>query len=134
MAQKLLTKENLKNLPPLYSQEKNPDPKVWVKFFTPWTSWTWYATEYDPEQRLFFGWVVGQEKELGYFSLDELEAVRGPAGMRIERDMYFRPQPLSDVKIYHGVQTKSEPVRYTAAPRKSTTTKRKPNSGLGGTR
>ncbi len=96
--QKLLTKEILKKLPSLYSQENNPDPMVQVKFFTPWTSWTWYATEYDPEQRLFFGLVIGQETELGYFSLDELESVRGPCGLKIERDQWFYPVPLSVVK------------------------------------
>ena len=37
-----------------------------VKFFTPWTTWTWFASKYDPENRSFFGVVVGHERELGY--------------------------------------------------------------------
>jgi len=97
----LLTKENKKQLPKLYSQENVKDPMVWVKFFTPWTSWTWYATEFDGKD-LFFGWVCGQEKELGYFSLRELMSVRGPVGLKIERDRYFRPMPLSEVKRRHA--------------------------------
>jgi hypothetical protein len=32
-------------LPSLYHSEGNKDPIVWVKFFTPWSNWTWYATE-----------------------------------------------------------------------------------------
>jgi hypothetical protein len=95
---KLLTAEILHNLPALYSQEKVADPIVRVKFFCPWNHWTWYATEYSPEEGLFFGLVRGQEEELGYFSLVELESVSGPGGLKIERDRYFKPCPLSEVR------------------------------------
>ena len=94
---KLLTKEIRKRLPPLYTNEDNPDPVVQVKFFTPWSNWTWFAIEFDGED-IFFGLVKGFETELGYFSLAELEQVRGPWGLKIERDMYFDPKPLSEVK------------------------------------
>jgi len=40
---------------------------------------------------LFYGLVDGFEKEWGYFSLKELESVRGPLGLGIERDIYFKP-------------------------------------------
>jgi hypothetical protein len=46
----------------------------------------------------FFGLVDGFEQELGYFSLKELEDTRGPLGLLIERDMHFKPQPLSVVR------------------------------------
>jgi len=96
---KLLTKDLAKRLPPLYSQEGlGEDAVAAVKFFAPWTTWTWYATEYNPEQRLFFGLVIGQEPELGYFSLDELEALRGPGGLRIERDLNWEPRPLKECR------------------------------------
>jgi len=87
---KLLTKQNLKSLPPLYSQaEKSADAvKIQVKFFAPWTNWTWYATEFDGVDT-FFGLVVGHETELGYFRLSDLEKIRGPWGLRIERDRNF---------------------------------------------
>jgi len=101
MSQKLLTEDIRKKIPPLYSQENVKDPIVHVKFFTPWTQWTWYATEFDGKD-IFFGWVVGLEKELGYFSLSEMESVRGPGGIMIERDMYFDPKPLSEVMADHG--------------------------------
>ena len=94
----MLTKENLAVLPPLGSQADNPDPVAHVKFFDPCGSWTWYATEYDPNERQFFGLVKGLETELGYFNLDELEAFRGPMQMGIERDRHFRPCPLSQVR------------------------------------
>ena len=93
---RLLTKEIRKKLPALFSQEeKGLDAMVVVKFFTPWTNWTWYATEFDGED-LFFGLVDGHEKELGYFSLSELESVSGPAGLKIERDVYFYSKPVKE--------------------------------------
>ncbi len=95
----LLTKENEKSLPAMYSQEETPtgDQIAQVKFFTPDSNWTWYAVEYSPEERMFFGLVDGFEKELGYFSLDELATVRGKLGLPIERDRYFTPCKLSEV-------------------------------------
>ena len=95
---KLLTKTITKQLPPLGATDgQGTDAIVQVKFFTPWTGWTWYALEYDPETRIFFGLVDGPEKEYGTFSLDELESVRGPAGLKIERDLYFGTPKLSEV-------------------------------------
>lgn len=94
----LLTKKNKKDLPKLYAQEKLGDDAIaHVKFFTPWSSWTWYATEFDGEDT-FFGLVDGLEKELGYFSLSELSSIKGPVGLKIERDRYFRPTRLGDLR------------------------------------
>lgn len=50
------------------------------------------------EERVFFGLVQGFEVELGYFSRDELETVRGPYGLRIERDIYWRERTLGELK------------------------------------
>ena len=118
---KLLTKELREKIPPLYSQENNPDPLVICKFFTPDSNWTWYVIEgstreregcgwaencnhkslpeYDPQHDdvLFYGFVKGIESELGYFSLSELESVRGALGLLVERDRFFQPCQLSDI-------------------------------------
>jgi len=96
----LLTNEIRAQLPPLYSQEHVEDPLVICKFFTPDSNWTWYALEFDGED-LFFGWVVGFEKELGYFLLSELVEARGPLGLPIERDLHFSPTQLSEVMKLH---------------------------------
>ena len=93
----LMTDEVRKLLPPLYSQEaKGGDAIVQVKFFTPDSSWTWLATSFDGKD-LFFGLVEGFEKELGYFSLSELRSARGPLGLAIERDLYWRPKTLREI-------------------------------------
>ena len=93
---KLLTKELEKKLPALREQDgKGDEAIVYAKFFDPTGHWTWYATEYDPTERLFFGLVDGFEKEWGYFSLDELESIQLPFGLTIERDLYFAPQTMT---------------------------------------
>ena len=101
---KLLTQEILKRLPKLYSQENVEDPKVQVKFFTPTSSFTWFATEFDGEDT-FFGIVYSHlcpEGELGYFSLSELQAVKGSLGLGVERDKWFSPKLLSEIKAKNG--------------------------------
>ncbi len=95
---KLLTNELRAKLPKLYKTEDVPveEKTAVVKFFTPDSSWTWYAVEFDSED-LFFGLVDGHEKEWGYFSLKELESVTGPLGLKIERDLYFEPTKIKDL-------------------------------------
>ncbi len=93
----LLTQELRDKLPPLGATEKADDPSAVVKFFTPDSSWTWFATEFDGEDT-FFGAVSGAEFEIGYFGLSELQEVRGSLGLSVERDLYFKPTPLSQIR------------------------------------
>ena len=94
---KLITKEIQKILPKLFEQDsKGLNAIAYVKFFTPDSNWTWYATEFDGKDT-FFGLVDGLCKELGYFSLSELENVKGPSGLKIERDLYFEPTTLKEL-------------------------------------
>lgn len=113
--QPLLDAETRARLPPLYSgEESGLEAFAQVRFFTPDAGWTWYASEgspvdedglYDTDREkvdyFFFGLVAGQEVELGYFALSELEQVRGPIGLPIERDLYFEPKTLRDLKEMH---------------------------------
>ena len=98
---KLLTDELIKTLPPLYSTENVKDPLIQCKFFTPDSSWSWYVLEFDKTNEIFFGYVCGLERELGYFSLQELESVKGQLGLGIERDISFKPTKLSVIKKEH---------------------------------
>ena len=98
---KLLTKEILKRFEEVGSQENKPDPLIICKFFNPTGAGTWYATEYDPKTKEFFGYVSifgDHNDELGYFSLEELENYQGTFGLGIERDLHFTEKPLSAVK------------------------------------
>lgn len=95
---KLLTKKNRMSLPPLYSQQdKGDEAIVYMKFFAPDSSWTWYVLEFDGEDT-FFGLVDGFELEYGYFSLSEISTTRGPLGLHIERDMYWDPKTVGEIK------------------------------------
>jgi hypothetical protein len=93
----LLTDELRKTIPAMYTTETEEDPTVHCKFFDPCSQWTWYVIEFDGEDR-FFGLVVGFVVELGYFSLEELETVCNPLGLHMERDLGWKPCPLSEVQ------------------------------------
>ena len=54
--------------------------------------------EYDPVTGEMFGLVKGFKDELGYFSFHELAAIRDRMGLGIERDLSWRPTPMSKIK------------------------------------
>lgn len=98
----MLTKAMLDSFEKVGRQPEVPfDEKIVIaKFFNPVGAGTWYATEYDPEERMFFGYVSffgDHNDEWGSFSLDELESYRGPFGLGIERDRYWTKRPFSEI-------------------------------------
>ena len=97
---KLMTKELKERFEMVGSQEDIKDPLVIAKYFNPTGAGTWYATEYNPKERLFFGYVSifgDWNDEWGYFSLDELEGFKGQFGLGIERDLFFVEKRASRV-------------------------------------
>jgi len=96
---KLLTKEVLNNFKKTGSQEHLDDPKIIVKFFGG-GSYSYYATEYNPDTEVFFGYATGLgSSEWGYTSLAELQAVKfAPFGLGIERDLYFGEKRFSEIR------------------------------------
>jgi hypothetical protein len=113
--QPLLPDEIKAKLPPLYANEAlGMEAIAQVKFFTPDSSWTWYASEGSPVDEdgymdtdkekvdfFFFGLVAGFEVEVGYFALSELEPLRGPLELSVERDEWFTPTSLAVLKTFH---------------------------------
>ena len=96
-AHDLIPAEIAADIPKLYATEKEEDPVALVKLFTPDSSWTWYLTEYDPKRKLAFGLTDGHERELGYVSIEELEEITGPMGLKVERDVHWEPRRLSEI-------------------------------------
>jgi len=94
---KLLTQKLLQQLPTTAKASQVKDPTVWVKFFYPDFSWTWFVCGYDPVDDVCWGLVDGFEIELGPFSVRELKETHGKLGCPIERDYYFTPRPLSQL-------------------------------------
>lgn len=68
------------------------DPIPVVKLFTPDASATWLLTEIDPDNPVIaFGLCdlgLGSP-ELGSVDLSEIESLRGPLGLPVERDAYY---------------------------------------------
>ena len=77
---------------------RDPDPAPVVKYFSPVGAATWLATELDADGDTLFGLAdLGFGcPELGSFSLAEIEALRLPFGLTVERDLFFASRhPLS---------------------------------------
>lgn len=99
---KLLTKEIERTMPPLYSTENKAMglQVVHLKLFTPWDRWTWFVTEasWADDIYVMFNYCLSgldpSYDEWGYTSLQELEALRGPFGLKVERDIHFQPTPI----------------------------------------
>jgi Protein of unknown function (DUF2958). len=87
-------------IPALYATEKETNPTIWVKLFTPDAGWTWYIIEFDGDD-LCFGFVVGHAAELGYFLLSDIACARGGLGLPVERDLSFQPKYLEEIKNKH---------------------------------
>lgn len=108
---KLLTKELEKKFKkfPLGSQDgKYGLAKVIVKYFNPCGIGTWLITEgerTDDGDFEMFGYChLGDDEnaELGYVRLSELESIKGPLGIGIERDLYFDECTLEDAIHKNG--------------------------------
>ena len=94
----LIPKELLDNIPNLYETEDLIDPLCHIKLFTPDSNFTWYIIESSIDEDICYGYVVGLDSELGYFSLKEIKSIRGSLGLTVERDVSFNPTLLSVIK------------------------------------
>ena len=97
------------SIPTLYQTKETKDPVCHIKLFTPDSNWTWYVIElFKEDMDTCYGYVQGLENELGYFSLKELRTIKGFLGLAVERDVLFKPTPLSQIqksihelRLYH---------------------------------
>lgn len=98
----LLTQELINRLPKIGANEtQGVNALALVKFFTPDGPGTWYVSEFDGVD-LCFGLAVIHVPEFGYFSLRELQQVKGMFGLPVERDFYFEPTPLCELLYQHA--------------------------------
>lgn len=97
MSADLLPNAVRKQLPPLYSTEGQEAALAIVHWWSPYSSWHWYASEFDGEN-LFFGLVKGWELEYGYFSLAEFQDVQKKFFSGIVRDETWQPVPLREIE------------------------------------
>ena len=108
---KLITKEieeAIKNTP--YGSTEYvelDDKKVIARFFNPTGAGTWYVLEDDDWEngRVVFGAAtLGYGLELGSISIDELESLKLPLGLTIERDISVEPfkSTMGELRKAHG--------------------------------
>ncbi len=98
---KLLNEDIIKDIPKLYETEpiELPNKIAHVRFFSIWNDWAWYLVEFDGND-LCFGYVEGHENEFGYFRLSELESIKGPFGLGIQRDIIFLPTQIGQLESW----------------------------------
>lgn len=95
----LMTPELEARFAEIGSQENSENPIVVAKYFNPVGQGTWYATEYDPITKIFFGYVSifgDWNDEWGTFALSDLEDLKLPLGMKIERDLYCGEKTINE--------------------------------------
>lgn len=98
---KLLTEEIISKFEahPFGSQDgKGLNAEVLVKYFNPCGSGTWLITEAEREgdDWRLYGYCHIFEWEWGYLLLSELESLRLPFGLSVERDLYTGGKYLRD--------------------------------------
>ena len=91
--------EVLTKLPALYTTERQDveNHLFLMRFYHPLSRSSWFAIEYDPEERLFFGWTDGDFQEWGYFSLLEMAFVN-VQGVPIMWDVDFKATRFGELK------------------------------------
>lgn len=68
-----------------------------VKLFAPWGGATWLLSEMTEDGQAFGLCDLGfGEPEIGYVDVAELQKVRGPFGLAIERDAHFKADKSLD--------------------------------------
>ena len=94
----LIPEEIRKQVPPLYVTEDQKDPVAYIKLFL--DGWIWHITELSIDGDIAFGYVLSPycSGELGYFSLNEIQSIKGSLGIGVERDLSFKPTKLSQIK------------------------------------
>ena len=70
-----------------------------VKLFNPSGIGTWYICTLSPEN-IAFGICCLHEFEIGYVSLDELNVLKLPFGLTIEKDKHFSAKGLTMYELY----------------------------------
>jgi len=94
------TDKQLERMPRLYETEGTPleDKIIHQHYFIGASDW--YCVEYDPNDRLFFGYTIlngdRQNSEWGYTSLDDLVNIN-IHGVQVDYDRHWKPKPFKEI-------------------------------------
>ncbi len=93
--------QDLQRLPRLYETDHLPPAEKIIQEHFFLGSCDWYMSEYDPDDRVFFGYAIlnddFQNSEWGYVSFDELRSVR-VRGIEVDRDLHWKVRKASEVE------------------------------------
>lgn len=102
--------ELIKKYQKLNKGKKPMEKNIPVHLFNPAGAGNWYVYEYSPKTQIAFGYVSlfnDWNDEWGSFAIWELEELQLPLGLKIERDLYWKPKPLKDIShLYINKQEK----------------------------
>lgn len=89
----------LSTIPNLYGTEDVPIDRKTVVLHYFVGGADWYIVELDPETGIAFGWaeLLSGCGEWGYVSLPELGEMLVESLLCVERDLHWRPTPVSEV-------------------------------------
>ena len=99
--------EELSKIPALYSSESVSlkEKMIYMHFFI--GGCDWYAAEYQPEEKLFFGFAILNNDfecaEWGYFSLEELSSLKVEF-VEVDLDLHFTPVKAIDIENIRKAQ------------------------------
>ena len=92
---KLLTKAIKDKAKKQYPNGTDMEQMVVAKYFNPAGRGTWYLMNMHEDEDYCWGICHIYEWEIGSFSMEELQNTPLPYGLKIERDMYFKPVKAS---------------------------------------
>ena len=96
------TRRELERIPGLFTTDDVPidETIIYGHFFL--GSSDWYVTEYDPQERLFFGYAIlggdYQNAEWGYVSYDELDELKIGPGFEVDWEKNWEPKKVREIK------------------------------------
>ena len=93
----LITEDMKGQIPRLEMAPDSLDPMVGVLFHMPMLDWAWYVLEFDGKDEVF-ALEERERAKWGFFSLEELQKLRGPFGVRVQRAQQYRPMRLSEAR------------------------------------
>ena len=94
---KLMTKAIREQAEKQYDEGSDMEQNVVAKYFDPMGDWKWFLMNKKKDDSYCWAIVKGHEVEMGSFSIDELESIKLPFGLGIERDTLFEPMKAKDV-------------------------------------
>lgn len=78
-----------------------PSTPIPARFYLDDCNLEWYPIEYDPERKIFYGFVTGFQCHFNYFTLSSIKSIRGPMDKKVRVENFIEPLTLEQVTKYY---------------------------------